>query len=113
MTNFNDEAVSSNPFGEALYHSMERVATRIVKQEGTRMRWATVESTDPLRIRYDREDDPSSVDPIDLDGGLSIGDRVRVAWFKGQATILPRSGGQEIGRASCRERGERAAGAGH
>src|SRR5690625_3712668 len=100
MANFNDEAVSSNPFGEALYGAMERVATRIVQQEGTRLRWATVHSIksggnnpSDLLIRYDRENDPSPVIPIDLDGNLSVGDRVRVIWFKGQATILPRRGG--------------------
>lgn len=97
------EVPSSNPFGEALLQAVNLMIERKIEQESARMRWATVTSVKSggfnpteLRIRYDQETKSSPVTPIDLDGNLSVGDRVRVIWFKGQATILPRKKPSQI-----------------
>lgn len=82
-----------NPFGEAIIEAIKRISRETVQREGTRLRWATVTSLNPLRIRYDQEAESSPVSPVNLAKGLSVGERVRVAWFKGQATIVGPSGG--------------------
>ena len=69
------------------------IARRIARQESTRLRWATVTSTDPLLIRYDGEGVASVVPPQTV-AAVTVGDRVRVAVYRGQATILGRSGGR-------------------
>lgn len=75
-------------FGRELLAEVRRIAEQIVRRDGTNLRWATVTDTDPLRIRYDGETNPSIVPPQNLAAGLNIGDRVRVAKQDGQATII-------------------------
>lgn len=63
------------------------IAQDVLQREGTRLRTATVESVDPLRIRYDGEAEPSVVPPRRA-AVVSQWDRVVVAKTRGQATIL-------------------------
>lgn len=58
--------------------------------------WATVTSASPLRVRLDGETVPLSATPVDLVGGLAVGNRVRVAVDKGQPYIVGRLGGRDL-----------------
>lgn len=84
-------------FGSQMLAEIRRIAESIVRRDGTHLRWATVTGTDPLRIRYDGETNPSIVTPQNLVAGLNVGDRVRVAKQNGQATIIgPANGHRAI-----------------
>lgn len=80
-------------FGSQMLAEIRRIAEQIVRRDGTHLRWATVTSSDPLRIRYDGETSESIVPPQNLVAGLEVGDRVRVAKQDGQATIIGPQGG--------------------
>lgn len=69
------------------------IAEDVQRRIGVRMRTATVTSADPLRIRYDGEDDASVVTPRTV-VQPRVGDRAVVAKTRGQATILGVLGGQ-------------------
>lgn len=68
------------------------IAEDVQRRVGVRMRTATVTSADPLRIRYDGEDDASVVTPRTV-VRPQVGDRVAVAKTRGQATVLGVLGG--------------------
>lgn len=80
-------------FGRDMLAEAARIAEQTVAREGTHLRWATVTDTDPLRIRYDGEPNPSIVTPQNTVAGLQVGDRVAVGKQHGQATIIGRAGG--------------------
>src|SRR5690606_18871131 len=52
--------------------------------------WATVASTDPLRVRLDGDDAPLLITPENLAGGLLVGDRVWTQRY-GRRLILHRA----------------------
>ena len=79
-------------YGGQVLQEAADIARQIVKRESTRIRWATVASTDPLLIRYDGEDDPSIVPPQSI-AAVDVGQRVAVAKYKGQALVLGTGGG--------------------
>lgn len=58
----------------------------IVRDLAPSLRYATVDSVDPIRIRYDTEDAPSAVTPETLVPVVE-GDRVRVMKYNRRATI--------------------------
>ena len=62
-------------------------ARQIVRAEAPNTRWATIVSTDPVRVKYDNETAPSPVTPI---GGhnLPAGTRVIILKTHGQPTII-------------------------
>lgn len=74
-------------YGGQILQQAADIARQIARRESTRLRWATVTSTDPLLIRYDGEAEASVVPPQTL-AACTVGDRVRVAVYRGQATIL-------------------------
>lgn len=74
-------------YGSQVLQEAADIARKIVKREATRIRWATVASTDPLLIRYDGEDDPSIVPPQTV-AEVAVGQRVAVAKYRGQALVL-------------------------
>lgn len=100
--------MSSNLFSSQLLQDAAAIARKIVAREGTRVRWATVTSTDPLLIRYDGETEPSIVSPQTI-AAVAVGQRVAVAKYKGQALVLGTGGGASGLRAQVvrMERGER------
>lgn len=100
--------MSSNLFSSQLLQEAAAIARKIVAREGTRVRWATVTSTDPLLIRYDGETEPSIVSPQTI-AAVAVGQRVAVAKYKGQALVLGTGGGASGLRAQVvrMERGER------
>lgn len=55
--------------------------------------WAYVTGTDPLRIRRENETVPLGATPSTLVSGLTVGMKVRVVNYLGQATIIGRAGG--------------------
>lgn len=59
----------------------------IVRDLAPSLRYATVDSVDPIRIRYDTEDAPSAVTPETLVPVVE-GDRVRVMKYNRRATIV-------------------------
>lgn len=63
------------------------IAEDVLRREGVRVRTATVAGTDPTRIVYDGETDPSVVTPRRT-VRVATGDRVVVAKSRGQATII-------------------------
>lgn len=88
--------MSSNLFSSQLLQEAAAIARKIVAREGTRVRWATVTSTDPLLIRYDGEPEPSIVSPQTI-AAVAMGRRVAVAKYKGQALVLGTGGGMSGG----------------
>jgi|SRR5690625_2712442 len=85
--------MSLGDFGRDMLAEAARIAQQTVVREGTHLRWATVTDTEPLRIRYDGEPNPSIVTPQNTVAGLAIGDRVAVGKQHGQALIVGRAGG--------------------
>lgn len=57
-------------------------------EHGLTPRWATVTSISPLRIRFDGEDSPLSLEPITLAGNLEVDDRVWCQMHAGQVFIM-------------------------
>jgi len=56
--------------------------------------WATVASTDPLRVRLDGDDAPLLITPENLAGGLLVGDRVWVQRYGRR--LLVHGGGEHV-----------------
>lgn len=61
-------------------------------QDTIKPRWATVVSVVPLRIRFDGEDNPLNLTPVDL-VGVSLNDRVWCQLYAGQVLIVGKFGG--------------------
>lgn len=57
------------------------------KQE-SRFRWATVETTSPLSIRFDTTTEPIDATPITLIAGLNVSDRVWCQLINRQVIIV-------------------------
>ena len=66
---------------------------RVARLESRLDSWATVTALAPLHVRLDGEESALDVSPVDLVGGLVVGDRVRVTIHHGQAYIESRLGG--------------------
>lgn len=64
-------------------------------QDTIKPRWATVTSASPLRIRFDGEDNPLNLTPVDL-VGVSLNDRVWCQLYAGQVFIIGINGGKSV-----------------
>ena len=70
------------------------IVDKIVKKTSPDWRWMVVTSTDPLRIRFDEEENPLELTPDTLVSGLSVGNRVLVKVAPKQLPIIiGKSGG--------------------
>lgn len=81
MANFTD-------FQQIILTKVREIVDQKIRQETYKTRWATVTNTSPLRILYDGESAALGITPPTLVSGLAVGDRVLVAWQKGQIVIL-------------------------
>lgn len=52
-------------------------------------RWATVETVDPVTIRYDGTPAPALIPPTLLAAPVAVGDRVRTITVRGQTVAIP------------------------
>lgn len=82
-----------------LLHGIEHLKDRIFGTEasvatGPRHRWATVAETVPLRVLVDGTDTPLAGSPASTVQGLTVGDRVRVEFQDGRATVTSVVGGR-------------------
>lgn len=66
---------------------------RVAQLESRLDSWATVTALAPLRVRLDGEASALDVSPVDLVGGLVVGDRVRVTVHSGQSYVSHKLGG--------------------
>jgi hypothetical protein len=69
----------------------------VVREETRRLiptfRWATVQSTAPLRVRFDEATTPLPVTPSTIVSALQPGDRVLALIWNARVTVLGRAGG--------------------
>lgn len=85
--------MSLEDFGALILSEAGRAASRNSARETVNLRWATVTSAAPFRVRYDGEDDPATIPPITA-GSHSVGDRIVVAKQHEQGIVVfPNSGG--------------------
>lgn len=71
-----------------LVDSVYQIARSEVKTLTPDWRWMVVTSTDPLRIRFDAEDDPLDLTPDAITSDLQVGDRVLVKIQSGQLPVV-------------------------